>query len=179
MLDSLYQTLFRPREPITPLSLGAALGLMLLLSVLCGLGLAGMLDLEAFGAMGLTLSFFLLLSLGWFWLSSTTSLLAQLMGGKGTGPMTMGAIAAAFWPLLLTAPLKAAEPWLGRLSDLLGFGLYLWVILGMVRAIASAHELGWGRSALCLMGSGAAAFLGLGVLIAMPLVILALMVGLG
>ena len=162
LLDSLYTTLFRPSEaPVAP-PLRVAWGIWFMLSLLEAMRLAGALSLGPGGLLGMLALVFCLNVLGWFWLSASSNLLAQALGGKGAAEPTLGAIAQAFWPLILLAPLGAAEPWLGFIGPLLTFAVYLWAYLGVVRAISRAHALSMGRAVLVLLGSGAA--IGLGVL---------------
>lgn len=171
MLDSLYQTLFRPRAPLAPLSLTASWGLLVLLSMLSGLGLAGALGLGVAGMVLITLSCLGTYLLAWFFLSAATSLLAELMEGQGRGPDTMGSVAAALWPALLLGPLAALGD---RLSGLLGLVVLLWVFTNLVRAVAQAHRLSLTRGLLCVLGAGSLAFMGLGAMIGAPLIVVAL-----
>lgn len=177
MLESVYQSIFRPRSPLIPLSVSGAWALFLLLSVFEALALAGDVNAGGTGAVFLTLGFFALNVLGWFWLSSAASLLAELLGGQGSGEATLRSLAAAAAPALLTAPLHAIAPRFERLSGLLTFALALWVLVNLVRAIAQAHQFGKSRAALCLIGAGAMAALGFGALIGMPIVAIALLLG--
>lgn len=172
MLDSLYTTLFRPSEaPVAP-PLRVAWGIWFTLSLLEAMRLAGALSLGPGGLFGLVVLVFGLNVLGWFWLSASSNLLAQLLGGQGTGEPTLGAIAQAFWPLILLAPLGAAAPWLGLLAPLLTFFVFLWAYYGVIRAISRAHALSMGRSVLVLVGSGAAIGLGLLALLLTPVLAL-------
>lgn len=171
MLDSLYQTLFRPRTPLRPLSLTSGWGLILLLSVLSGLTGAGGLGLGAGGMLFLTSLCLGCYLLGWFFLAAATTLLAELMGGQGRGPDTMGSLAAALWPALLLGPLAALGTHFHRLASVLSLLVFLWVLTGLVRAISQAHHLSPGRAALCVFGAGTLAFMGLGALIGTPLLL--------
>lgn len=169
MLDSLYTTLFRPSEaPVAP-PLRVAWALWFVISLLEAMRLAGALGLGPGGLLLVLSLVFGLNVLGWFWLSASSNLLAQVLGGKGSAEPTLTAIAQAFWPLILLAPLAAAGPWLGFLSPLLTLGVFLWAYLGVIRAIARAHSLSTGRSVLVLLGSGAAVGLGLLALLLTPL----------
>jgi len=172
LLDSLYNTLLRPSEaPVAP-PLRVAWGIWFILSLLEAMRFAGALSLGPAGLLGLLVLVFFLNVLGWFWLSASSNLLAEMLGGKGSAQPTLGAIAQAFWPLILLAPLGAAAPWLGLLAPLLTFAVYLWAYLGVVRAISRAHELSTGRSVLVLLGSGAAVGLGLLALLLTPVLAL-------
>lgn len=174
MLDSLYQTLFRPRSPLIPLTLPSGWGLMLLLSVLSGMGWAGRLGLGAAGMVLLSLMALGLYLLAWFFLSASITLLAELMDGQGRGPETMGTLAAALWPAMLFGPLAALGERFDRLAGLLGLVVFLWVVTGLVRAVAQVHRLNLGRAALCVLGACALAFLGLGAMIGAPVMLIAL-----
>jgi hypothetical protein len=168
MLDSLYTTLFRPSEaPVAP-PLRVAWGIWFLLSLLEAMRFAGVLSLGPGGLVFMLLLVFVLNVAGWFWLAAASNLLAQVLGGKGSAEPTLTAIAQAFWPLILLAPLAAAEPWLGLLAPLLTFGVFVWAYYGVVRAISRAHALSMGRSVLVLLGSGAAVGLGLIALVLTP-----------
>ncbi|HEY9899758.1 MAG TPA: YIP1 family protein [Pantanalinema sp.] len=177
MLESVYQTIFRPRSPLLPLSGAGAWALFLIISVFEALGIAGDVGARGTGAVFLTLGLFAINVLGWFWLSSAASLLAELMGGEGSGERTMRTLAAALAPAILSAPLHAIAPRFDRLSALLSFALALWVVVNLVRAIAQAHGFGRSRAALCLVGATGMAALGLGALVGMPIVAIALLIG--
>lgn len=176
MLDSLYQTLFRPRTPLAPLSLTSSWGLIVLLSLLSGLGWAGELGLGVPGLVVISLSCLTIYLLAWFFLSATTTLLAELMDGQGRGPDTMGSVAAALWPAMLLGPIVALGDRFERLSGLLGLLIVLWVVAGLVRAVAQAHHLSLGRAALCVVGAFSLTFMGLGAMIGAPLMLIALFI---
>lgn len=176
MLDSLYQTLFRPRTDLMPLSVTSGWALILLLSVLSGMGWAGQLGLGAAGMVLITLSCLGIYLLAWFFLSAATTLLAQLIDGQGQGPETMGCIAAALWPAMLFGPITALSERFPRLSAFLGLAVLLWVFIDLVRAVAQVHRLSPARATLCVLGAGALAFMGLGALIGAPLMLVALFI---
>lgn len=176
MLDSLYQTLFRPKAPLLPLTVPSGWGLVLLLSVITGLGWAGRLGLGAAGMVLVSLSCVGIYLLAWFFFSAATALLAELQDGQGRGPETMGAIAAAFWPALLYGPLTALGDRFDRLAGVLGLVVFLWILTGVVRAVAQVHRLSLSRAALCVLGAGLFAMMGLGALIGTPLLFLALVI---
>ncbi len=176
MLDSLYTTLFRPSvAPVAP-PLRVAWGIWFLLSLLEAMSLAGALSLGVGGLLAMLVLVFVLNVVGWFWLAAASNLLAQVLGGKGAAESTLTAIAQAYWPLILLAPLAALEPWLGLLAPLLTFGVFVWAYFGVVRAISRAHALSMGRSVLVLLGSGAA--IGLGVMALLITPVLALLTAL-
>lgn len=176
MLDSLYTTLFRPSEaPVAP-SMGVAWGIWFLLSLLEAMNLAGALALGPGGMVGLFVLVFGLNVMAWFWLSASSNLLAQLLGGKGSGTSTMTAIAQAYWPMILQAPVTAAAPWLGPLAPLLNVAIVIWTYVGVVRALAQVHALSAGRAAVVFIGSGAAIVLGVLALLLTPLISLFLAV---
>lgn len=177
MLESVYQSIFRPRAPLIPLSGAGAWALFLLLSVIEAFAIAGNAGAGATGAIFLTLGIFALNVLGWFWLSSSTSLLAELLGGQGNGEATLRTLAAAAAPAILTAPLHAIAPRFEAFAALLTFAIAVWVAINLVRGIAQAHRFGKSRAALCLVGAGAIAALGFGALIGLPIVGLALLLG--
>ncbi len=176
MLDSLYQTLFRPRQPLLPLTVTTGWVLVLLLSLLTGLAWAGRLGLGAAGMVLATLTCAGIYLLAWFFLSAATTLLAELQGGQGSGPETMGAIAAAFWPALLFGPLSALSDRFDRLSGILGLVVSLWIVVSLVRAVAQAHRLSLARASVCVFGAGLLAVMGLGALIGTPLLFMALFI---
>jgi len=177
MLDSLYTTLFRPSEaPVAP-PMRVAWGIWFTLSLLEAMSLAGALSLGPGGLLGLLVLVFALNVMGWFWLSASSNLLAQILGGKGSAEPTLGAIAQAYWPMILLAPVSAAEPWLGMLAPLLTVAIVFWAYAGVVRAISRAHDLTTGRSVLVLLGSGTAIGLGLLALLLTP--VLAVLSALG
>ncbi|MNX67245.1 Yip1 domain protein [compost metagenome] len=177
MLESVYQSIFRPRAPLIPLSIAGAWALFLVLSVLEGLDLAGAFGAGGAGVLFLTLGLFALKVIGWFWLSSAASLFAELMGGEGDGEATMRALAAAVAPAILLAPLHALAPRFPRLASLLSFAIALWVLVNMVRAIAQAHRFGRSRATLCLIGALGMAGLGFVTLLCLPIVAIALLLG--
>ncbi|HEY9855020.1 MAG TPA: YIP1 family protein [Stenomitos sp.] len=176
MLDSLYQTLFHPRAALLPLSMGSSWALLLLLSITGGLSWAGKLGLGGAGAVMLTLCFLGLYLIVWFCFSAATSLLAQLMEGKGSGPATMETVTPALWPALLFGPLTALGQHFERLAGVLEFVVAVWILVGLVRAIAQVHGLSLGKAALCVLGACALAFFGLGALLGAPVLLLALVV---
>lgn len=169
MLDSLYQALFRPSADLTPLSLGGAWGFWVLLSILQAFQWGAFMDLDAVGILAMTIGVFALNVLAWLWLSALIQLLAEFSGGKGHGLETLEAIAAAFWPGILWAPLSAVEGPLGKFAQLLSFALFVWIAVLLVRAIARTHGLHWGQSTLCLLGAGATATLSAVALLVAPL----------
>lgn len=171
MLDSLYLTLFRPRSGPAPLSWAGAWALWSLLAAHGALSFAGKLGLGTAGLFALTLGLLALYGLGWFWLSAAAGLFAQLLGGVGSGPSTMQAIAAAFWPALLEAPVSAMPV---RVSGILGLLVAAWVVVNLVRAIALGHHLGVGRATLSLVGAALAVLFGLGMLILVPVTLVVL-----
>lgn len=175
MLESLYLTLFRPGTAAQPLRLGGAWGLWLILAILAALPAAGQWGLGTPGLIGLSTLLFVMLVLGWFGMGALAHLLAELLGGQGDGRAALTAIAAAFWPSVLIAPLEVAAPVLGRFGALLRFLVWLWVVLGLVRAIARSQQLPWGRAALCLVVSGAIAMAGVISAVLAPVVALAIM----
>lgn len=177
MLESIYQTILRPRSALIPLSGAGAWGLLLVLSALQALMLAGDFGAPGRGAVFLTLGIFAVGVLGWFWLSSAASLLAELMGGEGSGEATLRTLAAALAPAILLAPAHALASRMERLSALLTLVIVLWVIVNLVRALAQAHRFDKGRAVLCLVGAGGLAMLGLGALVGLPIVAIALALG--
>jgi hypothetical protein len=177
MLESVYQTIFRPRSPLMPLSGAGAWALLLIISVFEALALAGNFGAGGTGVAFLAFGLFAVNALGWFWLSSASSMLAELMGGEGSGEATMRTLAAALAPLILSAPLHALSGRFKHLATLLGLLLSAWVVVNLVRAIAQAHRFGKSRAALCLIGAGGLAMLGFGALIGMPIVAIALLLG--
>lgn len=174
MLESLYQTLFRPRSPLHPLTPSSGWGLMLLLSVLSGMGWAGRLGLGAAGMVLVSLTCLGLYLLAWFFLSASVTLLAELMDGQGRGPETMGSLATALWPALLYGPLMALGDRFERLAGFLGLVLFLWVVTDLIRAVAQVHRLDRTRATLVVLGASALAFLGLGAMLGAPLTLVAL-----
>ena len=170
MLDSLYTTLFRPSEsPVAP-PMRVAWGIWFILSLLEAMSLAGALSLGVGGLMGMLILVFALNVMAWFWFSASSNLLAQLLGGKGSAEPTLAAIAQAYWPMILLAPVSAAEPWLGLFAPLLIVAIVLWAYALVLRAISRAHALSVGRSILVFVGSGAAIGLGLLALLLTPVV---------
>lgn len=174
MLDSLYQTLFRPRAPLAPLTVTTGWGLLLVVSVLTGLGWAGRLGLGATGMGLVTLSAVTLYLFAWFFFSASATLLAQLQDGQGRGPETMGAVATAFFPALLYGPLTALGDRFDRLASVLGLVVFLWIVTDLVRAVAQVHGLGMARAALTVLGAGMLAFMGLGALVGAPILLVGL-----
>jgi len=176
MLDSLYQTLFHPRAALLPLSMGSSWALLLLLAIISGLSWAGRLGLGAGGAIVLTFCFLGLYLLFWFLFSAATTLLAQLMEGKGSGPATMETVAAALWPAMLYGPLTALGGHFEHLAGFLGFVVWVWILVDLVRAIAQVHDMSLGKAALCVLGAFLLAFFGLGALIGAPLMLVTLVI---
>lgn len=101
----------------------------------------------------------------------TPGLLALTLGGVGSGPSTMQALAAAFWPAMLEAPVSTLPE---RFSGVLGLLVAAWVVINLVRAIALGHHLGMGRTTLSLAGATLAALFRLGGLILVPLTLVVL-----
>lgn len=177
MLDSLYTTLFRPAEsPVAP-PMRTAWGIWFLISLLMAMGLAGSVSAGPWGLFGLTILVFGLNLLGWFWLSAATNLFAQVLGGKGAGEVTLAAIAQAFWPLILLAPLSALEPWLTITASVLSLAVLLWVLVGVVRAVSRAHGLSLGRAALVVVGAWTAVSLGIMGLFVAPILMILSAIG--
>lgn len=176
MLDSLYQTLFRPLAPLLPLTVTTGWALILLTSLIAGLAWAGRLGLGATGLVLVTLGVVSLYLLAWFFLAAATTLLAQLQDGQGDGPATMGAMAAAFWPALLFGPITALGDRFERLAGALGVVVVLWIALDLVRAVAQVQRLSLARAALCLAGAGLLALMGVGALAGAPVMLLALVI---
>lgn len=176
MLDSLYQTLFRPRTPLVPLAAPAGWGLMLLLSLVSGMGWAGKLGLGTAGMVLASLACLGLYLLAWFFLAASVSLLAELAGGEGRGPETMGSLAAALWPAMLCGPIAALGDRFERLAGILGLLVLLWVLTNLVRSVAQAQRLDLARAALCVLGAWLLAGMGLLALLATPLLLAALAV---
>lgn len=177
MLESLYQSLFRPNEAPVPLSQGGMWGFWVLLSTLQGFQFGAQLAVDATGILALTLGFFTLNTLAWLWLSALTQLLAEFSGGKGHGLETLGAIASAFWPGILMAPLGAVAGPPGKFAQLLSFGVFVWIAVLLVRAIARTHDLSLGKSTLCLLGASATATLSAVALLVAPLTALIVYLG--
>ncbi|GEM_PF-2185086 len=172
MLDSLYTTLFRPsKAPVAP-PLHVAWGIWLVISLIEAMRLAGAISVGPLGLVVLLTLVFGVNVIGWFWLAAASNLLAQVLGGKGSGEPVLTSIAQGFWPLILLAPLAAAQPWLGVLSPMFTFGVFAWVFAGVMRAIGRTQSLSAGRSALVLVLSGTAFGLGLGALGIVPVLAL-------
>lgn len=176
MLRSLYAGLFHPAEIPLGLSLGQAWGIWALLSLLEAFLLGGALGVGGGGVAALAVLLFGLNSLAWYWFSASANLLAEAMGGSGRGSELLVAVAQAFWPMLLIAPIRAAAPWIGPLSGLLSLLVVIWVVLCLVRMVARTHRLSTAQAGLVVVGSGVAGFLGLISLMLLPVLALVLAV---
>ncbi len=150
MLEALYSTLFHPNEASED-QLSTAWGVWLFLGGVLALNAAGAIGLGAKGVLVLAVAFILAGLLGWFWFSAAVSLLAHLLGGQGSIPGTMAAIAQSLWPLLLTAPAIALKAWLPALGELSSLGIGVWVLVILTRQIRRVHRLSWGRAVLCFV----------------------------
>lgn len=173
MLDSLYQTVCRPFAPPQPLSAGEAWGMWLLLSLSAAVTLAA---LWGGGGAWVALGAVVLcgaMMAGWFWLTAAVGALAPQLGGTGPTTASPGLLAAAFWPILLAGPVAAIAPLWPRTATMLALGLGGWILAGLARHVAYAHQLSWGRAAWCLILASWAAVAGLTALFILPLVLAA------
>lgn len=174
MLDTLYSTLFSPtqsREGTPTLATG---GVWLLIGLVLAFNAADVIGLGSKGVLALAVAFILAGLIGGYWLAASLSLLAHLMGGRGSVQATLSAIAESLWPLLLTAPAIAIKAWLPALGEVLSLGIALWVLLILIREIRRVHRLSWGRAILCFVLT-----VGLAVLAPLGLVLWPLMIILG
>ena len=163
ILDSLYRTLFRPREGPLDMEGAAFVAIFALLAMTLALPDAGRLQVSWPGALGLFVLLWAVFLAGWFWAGAAMTLLAHLWGGTGTVKGTLGAIAQACWPLLLVAPAVAAgNAGLAGLEHIavLAIGVWVgWLLVGFVRNV---HQLSWSRSlAAWLILAGTCAATGL------------------
>lgn len=148
MLDTLYGSLFRPSQGRVTPQVGLMVGLLIVLVLALNAG--GAVGLGAGGVIGFILGFFLAGLLGLFWLTAAVNLLAQLLGGQGSGRATLIAITLGLWPLLLTAPAIAAASWSATLGALFSFAVTLGVFVTLTVAIRRVHHLSWLKAILCL-----------------------------
>lgn len=149
MLDSLYTAMFRP-APEVRVSSQAAITIGLLALFILALNAAGAAQLGVAGVIGFTLLFQFAGLLGWYWLSASVNLLAQLIGGQGNGRTTLLAIAQGLWPLLLTGPAISATQWSNTFGALFSAAITLGTFVTLVIAIRDVHHFGWLQAILCL-----------------------------
>ncbi|HEY9845046.1 MAG TPA: Yip1 family protein [Candidatus Caenarcaniphilales bacterium] len=149
MLDSLYANLFKPAE--ARFSSAVTWQLWLLLGIVLAFNAAGAFSLGAQGVLAFTVVFLLASAVGWYWFSASIDFLARLMGGQGTAPATLSAIAQSFWPLLLSAPVIVLQAWLPTFGELISLLVTVWVLFALVRGIRQVHNLSWRRAVLCLI----------------------------
>lgn len=170
MLNSLYATIFRPSEVRFSAQVATAIGLLIVLVL--ALNAAGTAELDAGSTIAFTLLFLFAGLLGWYWLSASVNLLAQLLGGQGDGRATMQAIAQGLWPLLLTGPAISAANWSDTLGELFSFAISAGVFVTLVVAIRHVHQLSWLRAILCLAITLTLSFLALSGLFLWPVMII-------
>lgn len=161
MLDSLYRALARPLAEPMPLTTAQALGMWALLALIGTLALGGLWGGGTLWLATGALVGYATLLVSWFWLAAAVGVLAPPLGGASGTTHSPGALATAFWPFLLAGPLAALGT---RYPGLATAGMLLvlvWIALALVRQVAIAHALSWGRAAWCLvlaLGAGSAAF---------------------
>jgi hypothetical protein len=173
VLDSIYAAIFRPTADIR-FSTQASIAIGLLAILVLALNAAGRVNAGVGGAIGFLLLFFFGGLLGWYWLSASINLLAQLLGGQGDGRATLESVARGLWPILLTAPAIAASDWSNLLGALFSLAVILGTFITLTIAIRHAQQLSLLSAIVCLAITLVLSGLALSGLILWPL-----MIGLG
>jgi hypothetical protein len=162
MLNSIYTLMFRPSQIRASNPGGMVIGVLAIL--VWALNAAGAAHLGVGGVVAFFFLFFIGGCLGWYWLSASVHLIAQLLGGHGQSGETLQAIARGLWPVLLTGPAIAATHWSLSLGAVFALSLTAGTMITITGAIRQVHQFRWLQAYLCLLislGMSALAITGL------------------
>lgn len=148
MLNSFYNAIFRPSQIRFPRQ--AAIAISLLTIFILASNAAARTNSGIAGAAGFALLFLFGGTLGWYWLSASINLIAQLLGGRADARTTITETAWGLWPLLFTGVAITAANWSALLGQLLSWMIVIGVFVTLTIAIRQVYQFGWLKASLCL-----------------------------